>query len=79
MFSDAINICKTAIQAVFNWAFGGDGFEGLFTSIGGLGFIVFFLIVFIFIFRVIGLKTAFYAGSDAVKKGVTKFPEKINQ
>lgn len=76
MFSEAINICKTAIQAVFNWAFDDNG---LFASIGGLGFIIFFLIVFIFIFRVIGLKTAFYAGSDAVKKGVNKFREKINQ
>ena len=76
MFTDAVNICKTAIQAVFDWAFSSGG---LFSSIGGLGFIVFFLIVFIFIFRVIGLKTAFYKGSDAVKKGVNWYKDKVNQ
>lgn len=72
MLSSILNMIKDSISAVFDWAFSSSG---LFASVGILGFVIFFVVVYIFFSRVLGLQVLGVA-SDKVKQGVYNLTHK---
>lgn len=71
MWSDILNLMKSAITAVSAWFF------DIVDKVGALGLIAFLILVSVFFIRVIGLRYLLYSGSDSVKKGGSALIDKM--